>query len=101
MQLKFSYTFAVNSVIFCLMFCIIYSQIKILTFKQNLCFSTINLLLLCYNTSSLLAEGELLTLGEFCFTMIERASIEGSKSNVAMNARAVPQRQLCLWGGEG
>ena len=27
-----------------------------------------------------------LTLGEFCFTMIGRADIEGSKSNVAMNA---------------
>jgi hypothetical protein len=26
------------------------------------------------------------TLGEFCFTMIGRADIEGSKSNVAMNA---------------
>ncbi|XP_022728577.1 uncharacterized protein LOC111284115 [Durio zibethinus] len=26
------------------------------------------------------------TLGEFCFTMIGRANIEGSKSNVAMNA---------------
>jgi hypothetical protein len=26
------------------------------------------------------------TLGEFCFTMIRRADIEGSKSNVAMNA---------------
>ncbi|WZY99722.1 hypothetical protein YC2023_072051 [Brassica napus] len=26
------------------------------------------------------------TLGEFCFTMIGRAAIEGSKSNVAMNA---------------
>ncbi|CAG7863102.1 unnamed protein product [Brassica rapa] len=26
------------------------------------------------------------TLGEFCFIMIERADIEGSKSNVAMNA---------------
>ncbi|CAN6989941.1 unnamed protein product, partial [Brassica rapa subsp. trilocularis] len=26
------------------------------------------------------------TLGEFCFTMIVRADIEGSKSNVAMNA---------------
>ncbi|CAG7870439.1 unnamed protein product [Brassica rapa] len=25
------------------------------------------------------------TLGEFCFTMIGRADIEGSKSNVAMN----------------
>jgi len=26
------------------------------------------------------------TLGEFCFTVIGRADIEGSKSNVAMNA---------------
>ena len=26
------------------------------------------------------------TLGEFCFTMIGRANIEGSKGNVAMNA---------------
>ncbi|CAN6989865.1 unnamed protein product [Brassica rapa subsp. trilocularis] len=26
------------------------------------------------------------TLGEFCFTMIGRADIEGSKSNFAMNA---------------
>ncbi|KAG4074506.1 hypothetical protein HA402_005136, partial [Bradysia odoriphaga] len=26
------------------------------------------------------------TLGEFCFTMIGRADIEGSKSDVAMNA---------------
>ena len=26
------------------------------------------------------------TLGEFCFAMIGRADIEGSKSNVAMNA---------------
>uniref|UniRef100_A0A0D2ZZH6 Uncharacterized protein n=1 Tax=Brassica oleracea var. oleracea TaxID=109376 RepID=A0A0D2ZZH6_BRAOL len=26
------------------------------------------------------------TLGEFCFTMIRRADIEGSKRNVAMNA---------------
>ncbi|WZZ15476.1 hypothetical protein YC2023_108565 [Brassica napus] len=26
------------------------------------------------------------TLGEFCFTMIGRADIEGLKSNVAMNA---------------
>ncbi|ESO87429.1 hypothetical protein LOTGIDRAFT_127801, partial [Lottia gigantea] len=26
------------------------------------------------------------TLGEFCFAMIERANIEGSKSNVAKNA---------------
>ncbi|CAG7870528.1 unnamed protein product [Brassica rapa] len=26
------------------------------------------------------------TLGEFCLTMIRRADIEGSKSNVAMNA---------------
>ncbi|KAG5615370.1 hypothetical protein H5410_015194 [Solanum commersonii] len=26
------------------------------------------------------------TLGEFCFTMIERADIEGSKSYIAMNA---------------
>ncbi|WZY99809.1 hypothetical protein YC2023_072138 [Brassica napus] len=26
------------------------------------------------------------TLGEFCFTMIRRADIERSKSNVAMNA---------------
>ncbi|PHT25928.1 Regulator of rDNA transcription protein 15 [Capsicum baccatum] len=30
------------------------------------------------------------TLGEFCFTMIGRADIEGSKSNVAMNA-SLPQ----------
>ncbi|PHT27277.1 Regulator of rDNA transcription protein 15 [Capsicum baccatum] len=30
------------------------------------------------------------TLGEFCFTMIGRADIEGSKSNVAMNA-CLPQ----------
>ena len=29
---------------------------------------------------------EVCTLGEFCFTMIGRADIEGSKSNVAMNA---------------
>ena len=26
------------------------------------------------------------TIGEFCFTMIGRADIEGSKSNVAMNS---------------
>ncbi|PHT27247.1 hypothetical protein CQW23_33144 [Capsicum baccatum] len=30
------------------------------------------------------------TLGEFCFTMIGRAEIEGSKSNIAMNA-SLPQ----------
>ncbi len=35
------------------------------------------------------------TLGEFCFTMIGRADIEGSKSNVAMNAW-LPQASSCL-----
>ena len=30
------------------------------------------------------------TLGEFCFTMIGRADIEGSKSNVAMKGLAYP-----------
>ena len=33
--------------------------------------------------------------------MIGRADIEGSKRNVAMNACAVPQEQLCLPVGEG
>ena len=36
------------------------------------------------------------TLGEFCFTMIGRADIEGSKGNVAMNACTVTQALLCL-----
>ena len=40
---------------------------------------------------------ELLTLGEFCFTMIVRADIEKSKSNVAMNAW-MPHKPLMLVG---
>ncbi|CAL9057549.1 unnamed protein product, partial [Musa banksii] len=35
------------------------------------------------------------TLGEFCFTMIGRADIEGSKSNVAMNAWLPQARYPC------
>ncbi len=35
------------------------------------------------------------TLGEFCFTMIGRADIEGSKSNVAMNAW-LPQEEHAI-----
>ncbi|XP_022767945.1 uncharacterized protein LOC111312172 [Durio zibethinus] len=35
------------------------------------------------------------TLGEFCFTMIGRADIEGSKSNVAMNAWLPQANYLC------
>ena len=46
--------------------------------------------------SSLLAE-ELLTLGEFCFTMIGRDDVEGSKSNVAMDACSATQAWLSLW----
>ena len=43
---------------------------------------------------------ELLTLGEFCFTMIGRADIEGSKNNVAMNACAATEASyLCGWWG--
>ena len=43
---------------------------------------------------------ELLTLGEFCFTMIGRADIEGSKNNVAMNACAATEAgYLCGWWG--
>ncbi|KAI3481422.1 hypothetical protein L1887_56147 [Cichorium endivia] len=38
-----------------------------------------------HDSRSLLV-GDNPTLGEFCFTMIGRADIEGSKSNVAMNA---------------
>ena len=38
-----------------------------------------------FDSGYLLGE-ELLTLGEFCFTMIGRANIKGSKSNVTMNA---------------
>ena len=43
---------------------------------------------------------ELLIFGEFCFTMIGRADIEGSKSNVAMNACAATQAGYAcrLWG---
>ena len=33
--------------------------------------------------------------------MIGTADIEGSKSNVAMNAWAATEAQLCLWGGRG
>ena len=33
--------------------------------------------------------------------MIGRADIEESKSNVAMNAWAATEAQLCLWGGRG
>ncbi|KAK8590558.1 hypothetical protein V6N13_057451 [Hibiscus sabdariffa] len=41
----------------------------------------------CVNQRSRsLLVGEQPTLGEFCFTMIGRADIEGSKSNIAMNA---------------
>ena len=43
---------------------------------------------------------ELLKLGEFCFTMIGRADIEGSKNNVAMNACAATEAgYLCGWWG--
>ena len=48
-------------------------------FKCNVFFSIL------FDSGYLLGE-ELLTLGEFCFTMIGRADIKGSKSNVAMNA---------------
>ncbi|KAL2319208.1 hypothetical protein Fmac_028177 [Flemingia macrophylla] len=40
------------------------------------------------------------TLGEFCFTMIGRADIEGSKSNVAMNAwlhKLIPVNQTSFY----
>ncbi|GBP92374.1 hypothetical protein EVAR_64979_1 [Eumeta japonica] len=40
---------------------------------------------LCHSSRSL-AWVNNPTLGEFCFTMIGRADIEGSKSDVAMNA---------------
>ena len=48
-----------------------------------------------------------MTLGEFCFTIIRRADIEGSKSNVAMNAW-LPQKPVMpvgdgawsLWAGK-
>ena len=43
---------------------------------------------------------ELVTLAEFCFTMIGRADIEGSKNNVAMNACAATEAgYLCGWWG--
>ncbi|KAI4879869.1 hypothetical protein NFI96_025092 [Prochilodus magdalenae] len=43
----------------------------------------------CSATHDTLAQNQWVnnpTLGEFCFTMIGRADIEGSKSDVAMNA---------------
>ena len=40
---------------------------------------------------------ELLTLGEFCFALIERADIKGSKSNVGMNACAATQARVSMW----
>ena len=43
---------------------------------------------------------ELLTLDEFCFTMIRRANIEGSKCNVAMSA-GQPHKPVIPVGGRG
>ena len=57
------------------------------------CFSMFFFLLL---ESSLLGEGTT-NLGEFCFPKIGRADIEGSKTNVAMNACSATQAKLCLW----
>ena len=52
--------------------------------------------------SSLLAEGTASTC-KICFTMIGRAGIKGSKTNVAMNACGATQPWLSLWvmGGLG
>ncbi|KAK3842156.1 MAG: hypothetical protein J3R72DRAFT_368416 [Linnemannia gamsii] len=44
----------------------------------------------CNNISSVGSRSPLVnnpTLTEFCFSMIGRADIEGSKSNIAMNAQ--------------